>query len=149
MGIDNQYNAQVRVFIASTKSNSGDRCGAVDRVQSARQSVRIYGKLGVIDEDSQVAADFLRMLVGGVQPFEQRGPPPRAAAHLIRRPRWRVPSLTPRRDSGFVRNVWLTLFCAHLSACVTCRSAPWFEPVCVYCMCVILRGAPWQRSTLS
>ena len=62
LGVDSRESADVYYNIARTKQQSGDVAGAVE---SARESVRIYTKLGITDEWSQAAADLSRKLEGG------------------------------------------------------------------------------------
>jgi tetratricopeptide (TPR) repeat protein len=62
LGVDNYQNADVHDSIARSKKDSGDVSGAID---SARESVQIFAKLGISDDRSQQASDFLRRLEGG------------------------------------------------------------------------------------
>jgi tetratricopeptide (TPR) repeat protein len=58
LGVDNEKNAGVCYLLAEAKLLSGDEAGGIE---SARESVRIYAKLGVDNERSQAAATILRL----------------------------------------------------------------------------------------
>jgi tetratricopeptide (TPR) repeat protein len=62
LGVDNMDSARVYHNIAISKKRSGDDAGALE---SARESVRIYTKLGIDNSDSQDTADVLKQLEGG------------------------------------------------------------------------------------
>ena len=59
LGVDSKFSAGVYHNIAVEKLNSCDSAGALE---SARESVRIYAKLGITDSSSQKAADLLKRL---------------------------------------------------------------------------------------
>jgi tetratricopeptide (TPR) repeat protein len=59
LGIDNEKNAEVLCNMAKHKALSGDVSGALE---SARESVRIYTKLGIDNQDSQQASERLLLL---------------------------------------------------------------------------------------
>ena len=61
LGVDSNKNADVHYNIALAKYESGDVAGALE---SARESVRIYEKLGITDEYSQYAGDMVMRLEG-------------------------------------------------------------------------------------
>ena len=62
LGVDSRDSAGVYYNIAIDKKRCGDAAGALE---SARESVRIYTKLGINSQTSQGAADFLKELEGG------------------------------------------------------------------------------------
>ena len=62
LGVDNYQNADLHDSIARSKKDSGDVSGAIE---SARASVQMFAKLGISDEKSQQASDFLMRLEGG------------------------------------------------------------------------------------
>jgi len=62
LGIDNESNADVLCKIANAKLGSGDDVGSVE---SAREAVRIYAKLGIDNQTSQAAATILLWRGGG------------------------------------------------------------------------------------
>jgi len=61
LGVDNKQNAIMHYHIAVAKDKSGDVAGALE---SARECVRIYDKLGITDEYSQKAGDMVMRLEG-------------------------------------------------------------------------------------
>ena len=61
LGVDNKMNSIMQYYIALTKLKSGDVAGALE---SARECVRIYDKLGITDESSQNAVDMAMRLEG-------------------------------------------------------------------------------------
>ena len=61
LGVDNERNADVHWNIALAKREAGDVAGALE---SARECVRIYDKLGITDTISQRAGDMLMGLDG-------------------------------------------------------------------------------------
>jgi tetratricopeptide (TPR) repeat protein len=61
LGIDNSENAAMHNRIAKAKAFSGDIAGGLE---SARESVRIYNKLGITSEQAASAAILLRTLEG-------------------------------------------------------------------------------------
>jgi tetratricopeptide (TPR) repeat protein len=61
LGVDNERNAAVHLSIAIAKRENGDVAGALE---SARECVRIYDKLGTTNTLSQYAGDMLAALDG-------------------------------------------------------------------------------------
>jgi len=61
LGVDNKIIADGQYNIALAKVKSGDVAGALE---SARECVRIYEKLGITDEYSQKAGDMAMRLEG-------------------------------------------------------------------------------------
>jgi tetratricopeptide (TPR) repeat protein len=61
LGVDNEKNANVYWIIALVKRETGDVDGALE---SARECVRIYDKLGITNTGSTRAGDMLMGLQG-------------------------------------------------------------------------------------
>jgi hypothetical protein len=63
-GVDNKHIAYVQYHTALAKHKSGDVAGALE---SARECVRIYDKLGITNEYSQIAAGDMVMRLEGIE----------------------------------------------------------------------------------
>jgi hypothetical protein len=63
LGIDSRRGANVHYHVAFTKSRSGNAAGALE---SARESVRIFTKLGITDSMWSADSNLLKELEGVV-----------------------------------------------------------------------------------